>query len=470
MEEALSVLAGVALTSFFAETLPPMVLMQIGLVFTAAFRTLFASHTLSNTINHFIPNLFPTKKTIQVYPFALNRENPYHSAMRAFLTHHALDQCSTLTMTPSGLRLCPSSLGGGHSASTTFRGHTVQVTTCPTEEKSGKEDAFMDMNFMVSRESGTGTRTVVEVSSKTAPFSVLKAFLAASVEKYKKVQTDERTMVSHIPNFRSSGRYMTWIQALSRTVKTEKTVFLSRKVRQAFFGEARAFLKSVKSLEEKGVPSTMTFLLHGTYGTGKTSMAKALASTLSIPIYFFPSHASKETYQALFNDLFKTTSIKQEPHIVLFDDVCRMIQSVSPGEKEESKSPFLVLGEDEKDRGEEDCDPMVLRSMLFAFLDGVPEAHNRITVMTANSISILADSEGFMRPGRVDRVIEVPPMGEEAVTEAFEVYYSQSFSPGTFSGVLGKTGAEVFGAMRSNPDPAAALEALMQKGDGILLD
>jgi len=157
--------------------------------------------------------------------------------------------------------------------------------------------------------------------------------------------------------------------------------------------------KSRKWYEERGIPWKRGWLLCGPPGTGKTSLARAIAQLLDVPVFVlvlstFTDVDLQQCWASLQN---------QVPCIVLIEDidtVFRGRKNITPGGQLMSKLSF---------------------TMLLNAIDGILHSDGVFTIITSNCIEHVdpalggrhGGSEATTRPGRIDRIIELGSMPEE---------------------------------------------------------
>lgn len=162
--------------------------------------------------------------------------------------------------------------------------------------------------------------------------------------------------------------------------------------------DARRWLASKAWFEEKRIPWRMGVLCHGRPGSGKSTLIRALAQTLDLPVYAYDlaTYDNSQLTQAW------QTMLGSAPCVALLED----IDAVFHGREN------VTNGED-GDGVTFDC--------LLNLISGVGDASGVLVVVTTNRIEYLDDALGkpdpdragvSTRPGRVDRVVEFPDLSE----------------------------------------------------------
>lgn len=138
-------------------------------------------------------------------------------------------------------------------------------------------------------------------------------------------------------------------------------------------GDLRRFVEARADYERWGIPYHRCYLFHGPPGTGKTSIARALASEFGLDVWFIPLGDLKG--DASLIDLVARV---QPNSMLLLEDV----------------DVFHATRSRDAEYNE------VSLSGLLNALDGVATPQGLITVMTTNNLEVL--DEALTRPGRVD--------------------------------------------------------------------
>ena len=164
-------------------------------------------------------------------------------------------------------------------------------------------------------------------------------------------------------------------------------------------------LKDPKTFEEMGITPPKGVLLYGPPGTGKTMIAKALAKETNAT---FIELVGSELVQKfigegakLVKELFQMAREKG-PTIIFIDEVdaiaARRVENGTSGEREVQRTFMQLLGE----------------------IDGFDALSNVKIIAATNRIDIL--DEAIIRPGRLERHIEVKPPEVEGRLEILKIH------------------------------------------------
>ncbi len=167
-----------------------------------------------------------------------------------------------------------------------------------------------------------------------------------------------------------------------------ETLCLPREFFAPIESRVREFLDGRKDYERAGIPWRFGVLLHGAPGTGKTSIAHVLASTLQRRLAVIPLADLRSD-----EDMVSAFDAVVDPSIVLIEDVdCAFIK-----------------------RNNEDAEGITFSGFLNC-IDGMLAPHNgRILIMTTNHVDRL--DPALIRPGRIDLRVEVPRLTRDAAID-----------------------------------------------------
>jgi len=157
--------------------------------------------------------------------------------------------------------------------------------------------------------------------------------------------------------------------------------------------------------EEVGISPPSGVLLHGPPGTGKTMMAKAVANQTDAT--FIKMAGSELVHKfigegaKLVRDLF-TVAKDHEPSVIFIDEIdaiaSKRTESKTSGDAEVQRTMMQLLSE----------------------MDGF-ESRGEIRIMAATNRFDMLD-RAILRPGRFDRLIEVPTPDVEGRRAIFEIH------------------------------------------------
>lgn len=165
------------------------------------------------------------------------------------------------------------------------------------------------------------------------------------------------------------------------------TIYLAEGLKESIVADARRFLDRRGWYAERGVPHRRGYLFEGPPGTGKSSMALALAGELHRAIYIINPAAA-------YDDNALLTAINQAGSgVVLIED----IDAVESGHaRAEPDGPSFGAPGSPTPR----TSTGITTSGLLNAIDGVGARNGRILVITSNHADRL--DPALVRPGRVD--------------------------------------------------------------------
>jgi len=163
-------------------------------------------------------------------------------------------------------------------------------------------------------------------------------------------------------------------------------------------------LKHKEAFEYTGVSSPKGILLHGPPGTGKTLIAKALAHTTESNFISIkgPELLSKwvgESEKGI-REIFRKAR-QAAPCIIFLDEIDAIAPARGSGNSDSHVTERVV-------------------SQILTEIDGLEELHNVLVIGATNRVDII--DPALLRPGRFDRIIEVPLPDSKGRENVFKIH------------------------------------------------
>ena len=193
-----------------------------------------------------------------------------------------------------------------------------------------------------------------------------------------------------------------WQKIQCQVPRKLNTVILKDGLQYKVVDDIKEFFKKEKWYNKMGIPYRRGYLLHGCPGTGKTSLVKALAGHLGIPIYILNiDHDMKENqFHTLISD------VPQKSIIVIEDIDC------------------LFTGKRKMDKKYK----ITFKTVLNA-IDGIVSPYGTLLFLTTNHKLKL--DPALIRPGRIDRQYKIDKMNKEQIVEFFKLFYPKQIENAT---------------------------------------
>jgi mitochondrial chaperone BCS1 len=191
-----------------------------------------------------------------------------------------------------------------------------------------------------------------------------------------------------------------WSQLKQRSPRSPESVVLRAGQMEELIADARAFLAGRQWYLDRGIPYRRGYLLFGPPGTGKSSAVIAVASALQMDIAIL-SLASGSLDDAQLADLLAEVPVNA---VVLIEDIdCAFAGGRGSEPDKTSKLSF---------------------SGLLNAIDGVAAGEGRLLFATTNHIDKL--DPALIRPGRIDRKLEVSYADRDQLRRIFQRFFPQA--------------------------------------------
>mmetsp|Transcript_9122 Transcript_9122/g.14967 ORF Transcript_9122/g.14967 Transcript_9122/m.14967 type:complete len:544 (+) Transcript_9122:144-1775(+) len=236
------------------------------------------------------------------------------------------------------------------------------------------------------------TLTVSSNSKQTIVDLLQEATDSAQVEKKGKIE------------LWVSDRYGQWQYKRPRSKRPISSVVMDEGVAEDLMADMRKFLAAASWYSSMGIPYRRGYLLYGKPGCGKTSIVTALAGENNLPICVLnlsSSSMNDETLCQLLNDAHPSA-------VLLLEDI---------------DAAFNKRSAVSNDDGTQLTGNLTFSGLLNA-LDGVASQEGRLVFMTTNHVSRL--DPALIRPGRVDRKVEILPPGHSQLSRMFSRFFPEA--------------------------------------------
>jgi len=209
-------------------------------------------------------------------------------------------------------------------------------------------------------------------------------------------------------------RYISWVRNKFITNKTMENTIVTEQVKKLYYDDLNKFINDKDKYYKKGIPYKRGYLLHGEPGCGKTSLIKAVAHDLNLPIFMLDLSALLDNSElmAAMNELNYHIN-SDEPYLLVFEDLDRT-------------KIFKYMTNDRYYGYEDDgtnTNHGITQDCILNILDGIDECHGRITIITTNDVIKVKKFKSLIRPGRIDISINITYCTIDQIKRILQYYF-----------------------------------------------
>lgn len=266
-----------------------------------------------------------------------------------------------------------------------------------------------------------------EIVFTTRSLAGQQALLEEIGEVLRKSHDARRT-----PSFRMLSKWGDWERLDDLPARTLDSVILAPGQLKRLTSDVERWLASEQDCGRRCIPWHRGHLYEGPPGTGKTSVARAIASHFGMDVWYLPLADIKKD-----GDLLRVASRIGPRSMLLLEDA----------------DVFHAATKRDDDANE------VTLSGLLNTLDGIATPHGLLTVMTTNTPEVL--DPAVIRAGRIDLAEHFGLAGPDQVRRLISRWYEgPAVIPGAIPDISGVSPADVIEACKRHDDPVDAITEL----------
>jgi SpoVK/Ycf46/Vps4 family AAA+-type ATPase len=238
--------------------------------------------------------------------------------------------------------------------------------------------------------------------STTSSLNVIEEYIENLIKECNSKTCNKIPIYTIASEGKKNNKYMEWVCKKIKMSKNINNTIVSEEVNEHFYQDIHKFINDEEYYINMGLPYKRGYLLYGVAGTGKTSLIKAISNEYHLPIFILDLSivSSNNELVKMINEINQCITVDQK-YLLIFEDIDR--------------SNVFNNNWKKSDAITDDC--------LLNILDGIDESYGRIVVMTCNNIEKLKKLKAMIRPGRIDKVIEIKLCTFEQINNMLKFYF-----------------------------------------------
>lgn len=200
-----------------------------------------------------------------------------------------------------------------------------------------------------------------------------------------------------------------WEIIRTKKKRNIRSVILRHDIKDPIIAEIEEFYQSKAWYDDRGLIYKRTYIFHGIPGTGKSSLIYALASYFDRPVYMVNLNVmTEDTLQSAMDNIPPGAFVAIED-IDVGTAVAEREVPTTDEEKEKVKAQKISM------------------STILNMLDGIAAISGCVITITTNAIEKL--DHAMTRKGRIDKIVEIPPLRDVDIREYISVMYPDNVIP-----------------------------------------